>query len=316
MMTKSLHKNVLAWLTCLLLLMSGCTRDEQESMPPQRVDVTMCSAISAMTLSSDIDNKIISLRLLLFDSTGALIYNKKQMDNSPFRLRIVAGTVRAIMVANEEESWLLNQVTSPEELSLKEFQVNRPTSIPMYSDATYTISPEARTFTSTLTRAVVKVTINMSCNFATYKTTFKPYSIGIHSVAIKGYLTPRPYVFSTTAQTYNQLDPGDIITTATDLRTRDGGLHFYIPEKLISDTKYFSYIMISGYAGTAPDTLIFYTIAIGDCASKMYDTASVPFERLSAADLSLTRNTHITVTVTLKTVSNKAPGVLHVRMVR
>ncbi|MEG2366096.1 MAG: hypothetical protein RSB29_04995 [Alistipes sp.] len=314
MMKNWTNKCLLVLCVCVGLLAGSCARDEQEPHPTPEVEMTVRGVASAMAQSSAIDNQIATLRLIIFDDEGALIYNKKQANANPFTLRIEGGSMRVIMVANEVVDWQLDKIISSEELKLKSTYVERPTTLPMYADQTCIVTPTTRTFTIPLKRIFAKVTVNMSCDFATYKTTFDLWAISIKMVAPKAYMIPRIYVNEGISSTYGNFLAGDIITTPTSVRTKEGGLDFYIAEKWVNTTAEYAYVQIAGYAGTDPKKLLLYDVVVGDGAAKMYGANPVPLSSLSAADLSLMRNTHITLTISL--VKDKNKGALCVRMDR
>ncbi|MEG2034895.1 MAG: hypothetical protein RR005_00975 [Mucinivorans sp.] len=294
----------------LLFVLVSCTKEPPPTTTEQPIPVVVRAAVMASKSASDDD--IETLRLVVFRiADGALIYNKKQAGSQPFVFQTLSGQVRMVMVANELLAWNLDNVRTPADFETKVFDKETVSTLAppltMYANVVNMISATTRQFSIELERTHAKVTVNITCNFATVGKSIKLYSLGVEILPVESYLVAKTYngslgYFYSANRTVDG-SAGNVIYSANGLTTKPGGIVFYVPEKKVTNTLNHTYLRLAARTNEKPDNIFSYRIVLGDGMGRLCGSNPVAFSSLTPADLCLTRNSHYIVSITINTLN-------------
>ncbi|MEG1623161.1 MAG: hypothetical protein RR330_07340 [Alistipes sp.] len=313
-----------------LLWMVGCSKEVDTDSVSDAKTVSLQIKVSSLSPSAETQNlpagttgqvrlmqeeMVGRVRMILFscDASGvvtSLIANQLNVGMSPFVQRITPGYVRIILVANELDSWSLQNITSMAQLNALQFANDLlPTTTPpftMYSDSVVNVTETQNTFTIPLVRTVAKVTLNLKCSYADLGESITLKSVTIRNLPKVSYLVTQPYNGSTGfyAGTAVAMDyaSGNVIYTADELKTKAGGVVFYIPEYQAANVGTYMYLDIVAAPTNNPSRTLRYRIVLGNGAYKLYTTPPASIESLTAQDLSITRNNNYILNATIRTL--------------
>ncbi|MEG0808377.1 MAG: hypothetical protein RR410_08510 [Alistipes sp.] len=308
------------------LLTSGCIKEiesptisDQQTVSLQiKVASTLATPPAAPRGTTGVatraqEDEISRVRMILFscDASGVvkeLIANRLNTGTATFTQRVSVGYVRIILIANELDSWNLQTVTSPAQLNALQFAnelaATRTPPFSMYSDSVVAVSDTSYNFTIQLMRTVAKVTLDLRCGYAALPEKISLQSVTLRSLPKISYLVAQPYngasgFFASTAVALD-LNSGNIIYTQDSLKTKAGGLSFYIPEHQVVSTINYTYLDILAVHTDDPTRTFSYRIPIGDGAGKLYATPPTALVNLTAQELSVNRNRHYRISANIK----------------
>jgi hypothetical protein len=307
----------MAWL-CGFVLSVSCLQEEEYAGKSNRPGELVNVQIPFTRGSQAEEDQIAEARLIACYANGGqqVWVNKLQSaPNTTFKLSLPVGTLNLYLIANEQKSWKLDQLTTATQLKEKMLnyaaypEVDASHPAPMFgkfeqlyihSDGTTTATQGGSLGGENVQRIFSKVSLKLSCRFKDLANGGIP--IEVKSVSVKrmpkaSYLEQARYTGAYPAGFFDgvQAPATDYAPTYEQQQIAgfSGTSTFYVPEYLVNDTALYTYLSIVLNVKGSAHVEKEYRLVIGDgLKNKQHDNAYMLGKNKTVNDLNITRNTH------------------------
>lgn len=317
------------WLFSLIILLFGfsCTSDEVEKVDKPGEVTTL--TIPVTRSGNEAEDKMTNCRMIIFSkgTSARVLYNEKhtEAEGGTFTAEVPVGNIDIYLIANEQSGWLLDDVTSLQQLKGKALSfstypvVDATHPIPMFG--VYENIYAAPNNATVLSQAVVKrlyakVTLDLSCAFEKLGgTEIVLEHAFIGSLPAWSKLWPTPYD-NTGSELFiegGKITPSSLGANYNATQSRDGKdgfsamFTFYVPEYLVSNTDYRSYLGVAVYQKDDTSNKKTYKVILGDGIAEGQpghnNNTYMASSSATLTDLSISRNRHYTFTATIEDFS-------------
>ncbi|MDH6303632.1 hypothetical protein M2459_000434 [Parabacteroides sp. PF5-5] len=314
------------WMMLLAIFFVSCTSETKIEEPFLSSEGEFLLNIPLTRSTDNIEDKINRARMFVFDHTGtqetlvnSYKVNRDKDENISFSEVVQIGTRDVYLIANEliAREWDdLNDIESAQSLKQQTIDVyglplfydayddNLIPMIGIYEDLQITEKGVSQygnpvdltnTIKGTVERLYSKVTLNLSCVFSDLssgKIPIRIESIKVCQMPKKIYLYPTAYAGNTTNDFLNEMISlsGGIVENPDGF---EGDFEFYIPEHIVSNKQFRTYISVVASMISDPSQKTEYKIVIGD-GIRDGNGEYMRSDNVSLEDLRISRNTHYT----------------------
>lgn len=308
----------------MMTIFLSCTSEEQKLIPIPSETEKITLEIPFTKANEANEDLIKSGRIIVCKNTGTkdvIVNTNVPIQTTPdiiFKVEVPVGYMNIYLIGNEDPLWNLNGISNSNDLkSIKQFYTAYPiidgNTIPMFEQYENVYVDENGIVTNngstvdlnnplgTVKRIFSKVSLNLECVYNDLQNGNDP--IQLDSVSIKrmpkhSYLVPfQNYTGTQTTDFFsganaNVANDFPYTGPSTNRTGFNGSTYFYIPEHIMGDTTYYTYLsIVVNLVGGATETQREYKLVVGDgIADGKNDYLLGPNK--TVPDVIVTRNTH------------------------